>query len=344
MKFLSTLRTLTTLVFALTLGAGVLAAEDKPDYVEETAIKEAAKKADGWDFTATVGSSTSFNDNRDVIGQPDGSAWLIGVNFAGAADMLYGKHEWRNSLGLKLAFARTPVIEEFVKSSDELSFETIYIYRFWQPWLGAFARFGMQTAMLTGRDVRAGDVTYALPNGETPVKDRLTLTDPFNPLKLKESAGLVYPPISKDSISIETRAGFGGRQVFADGQWVLADDDATEGIIEIGELKSYNQLGSELTASMWGKLHGGLVTYKLYAEAMTPFVHDELLEGDDRGSMELTNVELSAKLSFKLVSWASLDYEFKALREPQLLDEWQIQNNLLLTFSYSLIDTKTPAE
>ena len=335
--------TLATLIFATTLCAGSLFADEaKPDYVEDTTIKKAAeaeKKPDGWDFTTTIGSSTAFNDNRDVIGQPEGSSWLIGVNFTGAADMLYGKHEWRNSLGLKLSFARTPIIEEFVKSSDELSFETIYIYRFWQPWLGAFTRFGMQTALLAGKDVRAGDVTYALPDGTTAVKDRLTMTDAFNPMKLKESAGLVYTPLASDAVSIETRAGFGGRQVFADDQMVLADDKDTD-TIEISALKSYNQLGSELTASMWGKLYGKLVTYKLNAEAMTPFVHDELLAGDERSAIDLTNVELSMKLSFKLISWASLDYEFKAVREPQLLDEWQIQNNLLLTFSYSLIDTK----
>ena len=46
----------------------------------------------------------------------------------------------------------------------------------------------------------------------------------------------------------------------------------------------------------------------------------------------LTNVEFRANLSVKLVEWASLDYQFKTLREPQLIDEFQIQNNLLFTF------------
>jgi hypothetical protein len=39
-----------------------------------------------------------------------------------------------------------------------------------------------------------------------------------------------------------------------------------------------------------------------------------------------------------LFEWASLDYELKIMRLPQLVDAWQIQNNLLLTFSYTLID------
>jgi len=37
------------------------------------------------------------------------------------------------------------------------------------------------------------------------------------------------------------------------------------------------------------------------------------------------------------LSWASLDYSFKAIREPQLLDKWQVQNNLLLSFAYTLV-------
>jgi hypothetical protein len=40
-------------------------------------------------------------------------------------------------------------------------------------------------------------------------------------------------------------------------------------------------------------------------------------------------------LSFKLVEWASLDYILKTLRQPQLVQDWQVQNMLLLTFGYS---------
>ena len=68
---------------------------------------------------------------------------------------------------------------------------------------------------------------------------------------------------------------------------------------------------------------------------MTPFAHSALPAGDNRGAMALTNVEIDATLSFKLVDWASLDYELKALRQPQLLDRFQVQNNLLLTFGLS---------
>ncbi|MFT3773862.1 MAG: hypothetical protein QM820_51490 [Minicystis sp.] len=65
---------------------------------------------------------------------------------------------------------------------------------------------------------------------------------------------------------------------------------------------------------------------------MAPFAHPALLPGDDRNVWQLTNIQLDASLSFKLVEWASIDYQFKAIRQPQILDAFQIQNALLLTF------------
>ena len=67
---------------------------------------------------------------------------------------------------------------------------------------------------------------------------------------------------------------------------------------------------------------------------MIPFINDLDTE-DDRSITELTNIEIGATISFKVFEWLAIDYVFRALRQPQLLDEWQIQNNLLLTASYS---------
>ena len=50
------------------------------------------------------------------------------------------------------------------------------------------------------------------------------------------------------------------------------------------------------------------------------------------------NVSLEAALSFKLVEWASVDYQLAVLRQPQVVEEWQVTNQLLLTFGYTLVD------
>jgi hypothetical protein len=340
---MSILRLVGVVAFAALVFAGPLQAEVAPEIAGDALASEvtkAAAKPDGWDFSATVGSSISFGDNRKVVGQPSGSSWLMGLQFTGDANLLAGRSEWRNALSLKESFSRTPVIPEFVKASDEFKFDSIYIFRFLPPWLGVFGRAGVATALLEGKDVRPVAVDYLIPGRDKVfTNDRLKLTDPFKPFVLKESLGLVYTPVATDPITVEARAGFGGRHTFADGQLVLADKPETVGLIEIGALSTVHQAGAEATVGAWGTAADKRVTYKGQIEAMTPFVHTALLTGDERNVLELTNVEFLATLSFKLVSWASLDYQFKVMREPQVLDEWQIQNSLLLTFSYSLINS-----
>ena len=87
---------------------------------------------------------------------------------------------------------------------------------------------------------------------------------------------------------------------------------------------------------MAGLVHILAYTFIVLAQKVTttciPFLHNELPAGDDRSAFELTNISLLAQLSLKVVDWASLDYEFRAEREPQLLDEFQLTNHLLVTF------------
>jgi hypothetical protein len=334
-------------LFAVLVAAAPVARADDTYVkdVKEGEVKEAPKDAKaGWDLTLTVGATVNWNDNRDVVGQPTGSSFVVGGQLAGAAVYHGGKSEWRSALGLKESASRTPVIEQFVKSSDELHLETMYIYRFLPPKLGAFARASLDTALLAGEDVRAAPVTYSITDRDGTVTTvagvtSQRLTDPFQPLHIKESLGVIGTPVAKEAITAELRVGFGARHIIADNQLVVSDNAGTPEI-EIKEMETVNQGGAEIVATATGALQKKKVTYKASAEIMVPFLHAALPAGDDRGTFDLTNVELVGQLSFKLVSWASLDYQLRIVREPEVLDTWQVQNNLLLTFSYSLLDRK----
>ena len=95
------------------------------------------------------------------------------------------------------------------------------------------------------------------------------------------------------------------------------------------------QAGLEATVTVTGKLSEKRITYALGYDMLIPFVNND---DSDRSAIDLANIEFYAKVSFKLFSWASLDYEFRALRKPQLVDKWQVQNNLLLTFAWTLLE------
>jgi hypothetical protein len=318
----------------------VLKVTNKADYVPGAAgpdAKEAPKTPEGWSPRLSVGLTVSFGDNRSVVGQADGGTLAFGLKFDAGLDYRKGGHEWRNSLNLAEGLTRTPVVPVFVKSADLLALESIYLYHV-TPWFGPFARATMLTSMFRGADIRPAPVTYAVAHVsgelETVEASRLPLSDPFRPMTLKQSAGPFLRPVEKEPINVEIRAGVGAQETIAKGQLLVADDAATP-VIEVKELANVNQIGVEAAADVWGAFSDKRVTYRVGIDVMIPLSHTALVAGDDRSSLALMNIDLGGQLSFKLVEWASLDYQIKAVREPQVLDGFQVRNSLLLTMGLS---------
>lgn len=321
-------------VLATLLLSGVASAEDTPATEQEFVPKvEATDRPEGLATRLSVGANVSLSNNDSVVGQTDGSTFSLGLSFDSAADYNHAKHEWRTTLSLGEGLTRTPILPEFVKSRDALALESIYLYHM-IPSFGPFGRLSLATSLFRGTDVRPGPVTYLIARTDGSVDpllaDHLTLTGPFRPLTLKESVGPFYRPFSAERFNLELRAGLGGRQTVADDQLAVGDDADTPEI-EVATLEDFQQVGIEGVMAIWGALSEKTVTYRVGIEAMVPIAYSTLPADDTRSSFDLTNIEIGAQLSFKLVEWASLDYELKAIREPQLLDEFQVQNNLLLT-------------
>ncbi|MCA9538175.1 MAG: hypothetical protein KC620_04775, partial [Myxococcales bacterium] len=61
------------------------------------------------------------------------------------------------------------------------------------------------------------------------------------------------------------------------------------------------------------------------------------LNGTPLEGAELINAEVSAKVSAKITNWASLDYVFSARYLPLIVDEWQVQNGLLVSAAFNLL-------
>ncbi len=300
---------------------------------EEEVVKDV--KPEGWDPSLTLGVSLALSTNSNFVGQPSGNSFTGGLNLLGRLDYLRGVVDWRNVLKINEVFTRTPIVDEFVKSIDQLSYESVIYYRI-SDLFGPFASFKLDTSILEGRDVRGGAVDYSV-DGTVEAEDvtSFKLTDGFQPLQLKEAIGFFLRPISKKTVEVDIRGGFGASQTFAEGAHLLADDPATVDVVELITLHDVIQAGAVLEVQTRGELEEGRIVYAARAEVMVPFINDD---PEKRSAGELTNFDIGAKLGFKLFEWASLDYELKILRLPQLVDVWQIQNNLLLTFSYALVD------
>ena len=60
--------------------------------------------------------------------------------------------------------------------------------------------------------------------------------------------------------------------------------------------------------------------------------------------LDRMNIDFLTTVSVKFARWVSLDYQLKVIRHPLLVKEFQIQNNLLITFGFTLIETEKEKE
>lgn len=308
------------------------------DFVPEASALDETFDRIGWTGSIDFGANFSLSSNNRVVGQTDGVSLSIGNALSGRLTYTHEHHQVRNTLRNSQTFSRTPLVRELVKTADDFRVESIYYYRVPSvPWFGPFARFQLNTALFRGFDVQPDVVTYRIAPEEEGgdftevVDDRLRLTEAFAPLTLRESAGLFARPVEEERVTTDFRLGGGARQVFADGQLSIRDNEDTPEI-DVIRLRTYNQIGAEVAAEVGGSFEEGRVRYGLEAEALFPFYNS--IESEERSVLELTNVEFLATLSFRLVDWASLSYELRVQRIPQLVDDWQVSNNLLFTVGF----------
>lgn len=304
-----------------------------PKEEEVKRLKEEVAAKDPWDPSLIFGLNIALATSNNVVGQASGLSVTGGLNVQAGLNYTQGAIDWRNTLKITEIYSRTPTIEEFVKSSDVLAYEST-LYYLASKVFGPFANFKLDTALLAGTDVRPAAVDYTLDGA--PLATGVThvhLTDGFQPLSLKEALGVFATPVAEEGLALSVRAGFGAIETFAKGGRVVADDGGTAAI-ELKSLEDVTQAGAVVGVEAKGELDEKRVFYTAHAEVLFPVINDD---AQDRGVLDLTNVDIGAKLGFKLFSFASLDYEIKIIRQPQLVDAWQIANSLLLNFSYTAI-------
>ena len=88
---------------ALLLVSGTAWAEDKEVWVPDKEEIQEEKSKDGVDWRLSVGATFNMNDNRRVVGQPDGSNITFGYKLDAADKVRAGRHELRNGLGIRPA-------------------------------------------------------------------------------------------------------------------------------------------------------------------------------------------------------------------------------------------------
>ena len=340
-------RSLTGLVVSLTLAfaASAQAQTDKELVPDE--IQTQASDKEGWYPKLTLGATIAFIYTDNVVGSQNGQTWNIGALIDFDIDWYSARlHEWRNALKIREVVSRTPVIDEFIKTSDSFSIESVYLLHIpGVEWLGPFVRATFDTAIFPGDVVLASSSTFRVKelDGTTAdtAGDRLDLTAAFAPLKLTQSVGMFASPIDTEEVKVEFRAGLGAREVFVQNALVLTDDGDTPDVIEVTRAQDYQQLGGELFFGMKGRVTTEALgkdrpfLYAASVETLFPFFSTP---DTGKSGIDLTTLDVQVSLGIKLFSWMSLDYNLRVVREPVILDAFQVQNNLLLNFSYTFFE------
>jgi hypothetical protein len=339
------------LVVGAAVSLGATPAPASPEIVPAQSPAGAlAGDVEGWNPNLGISTTLNLTSNSSVVGQVDGLSTQFGLELVSGADYVRGRQLWRNSISVTEAFARTPAVDRFLKTNDVVALESIYHY-FLTGRFGAFARLKLTTALFAAEDVRsepttwlrkpdsAGAAATVVQTGGT----RQRLADPFTPVSVSEAVGAFAEPVRRPGFSLSVRLGLGGRHTFADSVLLIDDDKATPEVELLG-LSDVHQLGAEAFVGAEGRLEEGRLTYRAGTTVLVPFVNND---DHDRGVGPLTRVGLDASVRFTVLSWMALVYSAQITRDPQLFPEGseqvQVQNNLLLSLQYTLVERRRRA-
>ncbi|HSI05636.1 MAG TPA: DUF3078 domain-containing protein, partial [Myxococcota bacterium] len=295
--------------------------------------------ASPWKYTLGVGVNGAMTRSTNVVGAVDGTSAQVGAIVDGTANYVHEQHNWENLLKLTESFTRSPAIPSFLKSADELRLQSTYIYKLKAvPWLGPYARGLGTTSLFRGYEVRGADTTiirnFSDGTSETllkPAGNKYGTTKPFEPTLLRESIGMFTNPIALPEFTLKTRLGAAMQHILTREGFAVSDDSATPEV-EYKQLVDSTQAGAELGIEMLGKAAENL-TYTASADFFYP-----LYESTDSPQDGLENLQtnIAAKLSVRLSKFFSLDYILSLKRIPIIVDEWQVQNGLLVSCNYTI--------
>jgi len=358
-----------SLLVSCCLSGRVAAQDTGPKIIPKSVEGVDDAQGKGWHAGLRFAGNTALGQSKNVPGTSDGVSVQLGYMIGAGLDFLSAKktNEWTNLLSMELAYTRTPVVDAFIKSIDKIDFKSSYLYHPTKlPWIGPFVAFRLSAPMLPGYEVNAdplnvirlepdeelafndagepidenGNVIDADHPSVTRVKGgkKIDLTDAFAPLTLRESVGAFATPLEKPWLKTDMRLGFGAWETFVRGGFVAEDSDKTADLYELRRLRDSVQVGPELGILLSGAFKDNL-TYFASALFMYPVYENTntKLEGVD-----LLNMEFEAGLSVKITKYVSIDYSFKAYKQPLIVNNWQIQNNVIFTVAFEVPPPVTP--
>ncbi len=153
--------------------------------------------------------------------------------------------------------------------------------------------------------------------------DRVEIAGPFSPMIIVESGGGNFRLLRTRSVELDLRVGFGARHTISNG--LLAYEDVGGANDRLTPVESNHILGPEATVVGLGRV-SRFVTLSTEFDGLLPI-------SDDEAVFTWRN-----QISLRLASFASLNYRFNAVRDPNIGvdDDIRTEHDVQLRFSYTL--------
>jgi len=289
-------------------------------------------------FVSMVGGGGILFSNRDnVAGRTPGNSFSFDLFFDAILRYIPDPHHFYTRLRIEESQTKQPNTP-FQVSFDEVSLDAIYIYKV-LPWLGPYARGGVDTKLFPGVRYYDNPVTVGIghwvpgpaggppvwtPQSSTPGVSDYRLSNRFFPLVLDGGTGLNLDISVSYYLDLTTRLGVGVRQTWFDG--LLQDvTSPAAGVYAFERVEDRFVKGFEGALILSARLTRWVLA-SAELEVIDPF--------DDLRSPV---VDLYTNVGLRLSSFASLNYVVDLLFDRNVSDAPQIDQRLILRFSYKFL-------
>ena len=294
-----------------------------------------------WELKGELSSNFSFTNNKNYVGQSDGSIYQLNIITEEDLNWREGQHEVLNNLKIKYGLSKTPQLEDLFKSQDQFKYMGTYLYRLENiPWFGPFGRLNFSTSLFSGYFVSPNDEILKLNFADGTYKltdtleanNRCRIVDSFEPMRIRGNVGFFANPYDQNEFKLNMKLGVGYQKIAAKDGFVLADDADTD-YIELKQLEDSDEAGLEFEMDVAGVIQNNM-NWSFVANLFYPL--NDSQSDDEIEGFEMLNTEIEGKFSTKITKNMSLDYFLIIKRLPLIIEDWQIQNGVVLNISYNL--------
>jgi len=294
-----------------------------------------------WLFGLVVGGDLLWNRNDNVPGRAFGNTITFNAFVLGSVRFMDPNHIYYTRLEVDGGFGAQEG-QDLRKTIDELDLDAHYTYRV-LAWLGPYVRFGMNSNLFPGRryfDSEEEPLVVVFDQDMREV-ERLTrptdlrLADSFDPLELKEGAGLAFDLSPSQLFDLHLRIGLGSRQTLVRSLRIERGSfpDHPEAAAACEDARCFVEAESAVLVGGEATLIGSARLFNWFM-IDTEFDMLEPFYATEGGHMPVFNWKTT--FSLRLVSFASLAYVVRLDYNEQLSEHLQFEQRILLRFTYDI--------